>query len=434
MSSERSGDSRNLFHHSALVGSSTRRTFVKTSALAAAGLVACGRSPEVVSNIESSPPIPDFPVIVLEGSPLERGRIHGESLRAEIHRAVAVWKDALAADLESDPDEYLDEFVGATSFEGAIDRWTPGLMDEVRGLAEGAALDFKTTYAYQLADEDWWYRRNRALGVRLPTGEKCSALGVVGEDGLPTFVGQNVDLPAYYDGSQALFLIKHPDSDLQSYQFTDAGFIAACGMNNKSIGVCVNTLIQLDPSLDGLPVAFVVRGMLEQTTFDDAVSFVKTVKHASGQNYTIGSPHAVVDFECSANKVVRFTPNSGGRWVCHTNHAIVNPDQGVFKDQVMTRLPEGSMDRRLQNTTSRYESVYQRLDTPDPKTLEMIKAALSNHDDPENPVCLHLDVGIGAFTAWSVIYELTDKPRVHFTVGPPCPSEYQTLRFDEEQA
>jgi isopenicillin-N N-acyltransferase-like protein len=432
MSDNRIPQSKNTVHNIFGVGPTTRRTFVTTGALAAAGLVACGRAPEETAMIEASTPASDFPVIVLEGSPRERGLIHGETLRSEIHKAVAVWKDTLAEDLGSDPDEYLEEFVGATSFEGAIDRWTPGLMDEVRGLAEGANLDFKTVYAYQLADEDWWYRRNKNLGVRLPTGEKCSALGVVGEDGLPTFVGQNVDLPKFYNGSQALFLVKHPDSDLQSYQFTDAGFIAACGVNNRSIGLCVNTLIQLDPSLDGLPVAFVVRGVLERTSFDDAVQFVKTVKHASGQNYTVGAPGAVRSFECSANEVVRFTPHSGGSWVCHTNHAIVNQDQGVFKEQIADKMPADAVERGLKNTTSRYDAVYNRMNTPDPKTLDVLKSALMSHDDPENPVCNHVLEDVGAFTAWSVIYELTDTPKVHFTVGPPCPSEYQTLRFEEQ--
>jgi hypothetical protein len=57
-----------------------------------------------------------------------------------------------------------------------------------------------------------------------------------------------------------------------------------------------------------------------------------------------------------------------------------------------------------------------------------------SHDDPENPVCGHLPEGGGAFSAWSVIYELTDDTKVHFTVGPPCPSEYQTIRFPKEHA
>jgi len=413
-------------------GLPTRRTFVTTSALAAAGLIACGRSPEVAPQLEAPPAAPDLPVIVLEGSPRDRGRIHGESLRAEIHRAIAAWKDALAADLDGDVDGYLEKFVGDTSFDGAIDRWTPGLMDEVRGLAEAANLDFTTAYAYQLADEEWWYRRNAKLGVRLPAGEGCSALGVVGRDGLPTFVGQNLDLPTFYNGSQALFLIKQPDTDLRSYQFTDAGFIAACGLNSHGIGVCVNTLIQLDQCVDGLPVAFVVRGLLEKATFEDAVRFVTTIRHASGQNYTIGSPGSVLDFECSANKVVRFTPAGGGAWVCHTNHPMANPDQGVFEDQVLDKMPEGWAERGLNNTTARYQAVYQRLSSPDPKTLDLLKAALRSHDDPDNPVCNHVREDVGAFTAWSVIYELTDRPRVHFTVGPPCPSEYRTLGFEEE--
>src|SRR2546429_2457505 len=112
----------------------------------------------------------------------------------------------------------------------------------------------------------------------------------------------------------------------EQFVFTFAGFIAANGMNSRSIGICANPLSQLRHGREGLPVACVIRGALERTTLNDAIQFLKQVKHASGQNYILGGGDRVYDFECSAGKVVSFTPTSDTGVVYHTNHPLANDD------------------------------------------------------------------------------------------------------------
>ena len=83
------------------------------------------------------------------------------------------------------------------------------------------------------------------------------------------------------------------------------------GPSLKTIGICCNELPQLNHAADGLPVAFVHRGVLAQSTLDDAVAFIQQIKHATGQNYMIGGPQKIVTYECSANKVSQFVPPAG---------------------------------------------------------------------------------------------------------------------------
>ena len=97
--------------------------------------------------------------------------------------------------------------------------------------------------------------------------------------------------------------IKDENSLVEQMIFTVPGFIGFNGMNNYSIGICCNSLNQLRFSTNGLPVSFIVRKVLEQSNFNNAIDFVKNIQHASGQNYIIGSPGRIISLECSANKV-----------------------------------------------------------------------------------------------------------------------------------
>ncbi len=96
-----------------------------------------------------------FRTVVLSGGAREMGRMHGEELRDVIGETMGRWKEALARESGLTAETYLDRFVEETNFVPAIDRWAPHLLEEVRGIAEGADQSFRDVYAYQLIDEQW---------------------------------------------------------------------------------------------------------------------------------------------------------------------------------------------------------------------------------------------------------------------------------------
>ena len=400
-----------------------RRTFIQKSGLLAAGLTV---SPFLHTRCDRAT-ASTIPVLKLKGSARERGRMHGEALRGPIQELVGKWKFELES-VWGNPDVYIREFLGDTRFTDAIDRWTPALMDEVKGIGEGAGIDFDSIFAFQCIDEEWWYSRNRKAGMKIPSFDKCSVIGVYGQDS-PVFVAQNMDIMAYEDGYQILLHIKEENSDTESLVFSQAGLIALNGMNNHRIAECVNALLQLDQSIDGLPVAFVNRGILKQKTYEDAVHFVTSVKPASGQAYTIGGPDKAVTFECSAKRAVAFKPYPGATRLYHTNHPLVNPDQRIF-EIFLKRIGLKPSDW-YPNSGTRYNTLEKRLsDLKSPLTLQTITEALSSHDDPKNPVCRHKNEdGTGGFTFGCSIYELGPKPRLHLAPGPPCSTPFETYTF-----
>jgi len=268
------------------------------------------------------------------------------------------------------------------------------------------------------------------MDIPLPQAHHCSALGVFGQEGLPTLVAQNMDIMSYEDTYEVLLHIKHQDSSLESFVYTVAGLIALCGMNNHSLGICCNTLLQLDHRPDGLPVAHIVRGVLSQTEYSGATKFVHNIDHASGQNYTIGGPNEAASFECSANKVSRFIPYEGAKRVYHTNHPLVNDDQGTYR-KIIKKLPEDKKPKSPGNSEIRLAALEKRLKDPAVRiTVETAKSALCSHDDPENPVCNHIpEDGGGGFSFGSLVYELGDSPELNLAPGPPCSTEFKVYTF-----
>jgi hypothetical protein len=393
-----------------------RRSFLRQTAGAGIGLWVAGQSGGRAAEPNAAP----FPTVTLEGSPEERGLVHGKTLKEPIHQLVKLWKADLAERYKMDADAFIKKFLKQTEYPAAIKKWTPDLLDEVAGIAKGAGLDFDTMLVFQLIDEYWVH----GPGV---AGEHCSALGFARRGERPGYIAQNMDLEGFRSGFQAVLHIKQPKAKAEAFVLTHAGLIGLNGLNHRAIGICCNTLGQLAYCGDGLPVACVVRGVLERESEEAALAFLRAVKHASGQNYIIGGPDNVYDFECSAGKVSCFTPNGGAGVVWHTNHPLVNDDYNAGHRQALAKK---ETEKKEANTRARLQALEKRWgkDAPAPG-LELIKTTLASKDSPEFPVCRPFKNKKENCTFAATIMVLAAKPELHVAPGPPDVQPYRTLTF-----
>jgi isopenicillin-N N-acyltransferase like protein len=388
-----------------------RREFLRLSSLALAS--AGGASADTPKPAQPR----KLQVVVLEGSAHERGLVHGKTLKTQIHELIKLWKADLADRYKMTADAFIKRFVKQTDYLSAIKKWTPDLLDEIKGIAEGAGLDFDTMLVFQCMDEYW------ANGDAL-AADHCSGLGWPKRDGSTTHIAQNMDLEGFRNGYQVLLHIKHPGADLETVVVSNAGLIGWNGMNNKGIGICCNTLLQLSNCRDGLPVNCVMRGVLQQKTEEDAVKFVHQVKHASGQNYIVGGPRGVHCLECSAGKVSPFKPDEKRGLVWHTNHPLANDDYNAkYREKKTDKPPEDS-------TSARLRCLETRLNQGTPVLgMDLIKTILASHDSAEFPVCRPLQNKKDNFTFACTIMVLADKPELHVAPGPPDQTPFQIFSF-----
>lgn len=375
-------------------------------------------------EIKTSKPV-GYQSVLLSGKPYQRGLIHGESLKRPIHDLVELWKDDLQHGFEREADELIQQFLGKTNFLSSIKKWAPDLLEEIRGIAYGAGISFDTMLAFQFLDELW-------LNMDGILKEHCSSLGFNAEGSEPTYLAQNIDIEEFYDGFQILLHIKYPDSDLEAFVSSFAGMIGLNGMNNKALGICCNAEFQLNHAREGLPVAFVVRGVLRQRTEREAITFLKDIHHASGQNYVIGGPQKVYDFECSSNQVTQYKPKGHEDLVWHTNHPLANDD---YSPSYKTMLENGKGPEVPVNSVTRFQSLKRQLggELTSPR-LAKIKKVLASKDSLEHPICGSKGEGefyhsIGLFTFASTIMVLSESPEFHVSFGPPDIIPYQKFSF-----
>jgi isopenicillin-N N-acyltransferase-like protein len=371
--------------------------------------------------------------IEIEGTPRQRGRSHGEQLRAQIQAIFDYGRESLKQAGGPPLESLAAAFQAATGHLQAARKWTPDLVAELEGIAEGAGVDMGVLWAFQCQDETYWF--NTGQTGRFPrhtNPDRCSSLGVPARDGQPTLLAQNLDTPALYHGAQTLLHIRYPDSDRQAYVVTEPGLVGICGLNSSPLGVCQNTLsIKLNYDPDGLPAMLVARALIDQPDLDSARRFLHTIPHASGINYMLADMHTVEDYECSANMVQRMLPANPGERLAHTNHPLASTDLlDLAKLSAETRQLHHLSNEHSAQRMACLERIF--FGASGPVSVERIKQVLSSHEPPEFPICRHLPPGIDpmrGMTNNSLIMALTRPAELHLTSGPPCMSDYKIFRF-----
>lgn len=367
------------------------------------------------------------------GDARTRGRIHGEALRAVIGETVARWQDDLERFLGLPYAAYQERLLRETGFREAVARWTPELLDEIAGIGEGAGLDAGLAFAWQLMDEHWWYK-NRLKNERVDIAEHCSSFAAAAGPHGPALVGQTLDIPVLKDGAQTVLLQEDPDRGWAALIPAQAGMVASNGVNRAGLGVCVNSLAQLAYSASGLPVACVIRGVLERKTVAEASAFLSDIEHATGQNYVLASAQGVANWECALREA-RATagPSQGhhGRYVLHTNHPFAHRSFGPGYENWTPAPPAApaSGKRPDDGFTGSSEERFAYLEAAFAAKDEAWNAERAMALLRRPPVCRIPGDGRTAFTAMAVVIELSEPPRLHATSGPPAQRAYQTYTF-----
>jgi len=374
-----------------------------------------------------------MPVLELSGSPKERGQFYGDVFKFEIGETIKLWLNDLGnygrdGDISSNKNikRYLESFFSETSYLSSIQQWAPNLLEEINGIAEAVEQPREYILGLSLIDEEWIFGLHHRLNK--PT-EKCTGFGLpvhAGQAGRAGFAGQNMDIGSWVDGKQVLLRLAESSASPEALVFSIAGCIGLNGLNASGIGVTCNTLSQLQHAVDGLPVIFIIRKLLEKTSVDEAEIFLRTIKHASGQNYIVSSANEVRCFECSAYGVNAYVSDNEYGRVFHTNHPLT-------KSQTCNNQFEVSDSS---SSTERLKSINNRLGAKEDISLADIKAALAAHDNPIYPVSrdFNPDKSSIGFTAGASIYEFGDSPKLHIASGPPCKTRFEVFNFSNSDA
>ena len=344
-----------------------------------------------------------IPELTLSGPPRERGRQHGEQLRAMIASAIGAWFEHLAP--RTDPHAFVVEMSERTGLRAAGEAHVPEFLAEVAGIAEGAGQDFETMFAWQLIDECWWYLDDLEAGA-FDGRERCSALAINHQD--QGIVAQTQDLDRHCDGTQVM--LRYLDqSGLEILVPSLAGLLALNGVNSAGVAAGITTLSQLQHSRSGVSSGLLVPALLRCETVDEALALLGRFPVASGNSFVIGSRDRSVAVEVSSTALAL---SADGNRALHTNHALVQPPSHPYQrfDHSVARLRQ--LDEHVR---------------PD-STLEDLAAMYA-----AGPVC-QSRAGHGyQMSVGTMIFELGDEQVCHYAPGPLDTDELVAYRMQVHQ-
>ena len=351
-----------------------------------------------------------FPLIKVSGEPFERGRQYGEQTANLIQFNLEGYWRLFKHDTGLDRATVLYQ---ARQYAEPIKGYAPHLLNEMRGIAEGAGVSLEEILALNCRTEIL------SLGA-IPLHQECTALFVAPEttgDG-HTIVAQNWDWSDVLRGGTVLLRIEQPGQPTV-LTLTEAGMVGKIGLNSAGVGVCTNFL-RHDHRRVGVPFHVLLREALNAPRLGLAVAAIYRDVRADSGNYLLAHADGeAVCLEATPSDVDFFHPEDG--LLAHTNH-FLSPrlqvgDRGILESD---------------NTLVRYGRAIRLLRAQAGQvTVETLKSILRDHFNHPKAICRHPDPGQPEIersaTLASMIVDLT-AGEMHVTVGEPCQAEYYTIK------
>jgi isopenicillin-N N-acyltransferase-like protein len=357
-----------------------------------------------------------YPHVRVSGTARERGRQHGEHARDRVRRSVDLYRAVFDHYAGWDWDQVVAH---ARAYRPAIAAAQPACLEEIAGIAEGAALDAADILAINVRTEIMF-----AAVARKAAGE-CTSVAVLprGTAGGHTLLAQNWDWkPACTETTIVLEAV--PDTGPRYVTVVEAGLLAKTGMNAHGIGVCANSLVSdLDRGEHGLPYHVILRAILEARTLPEALDAVQRHPRASSANYLVASRDGMaVDIETAPGDHA----NVWLGWpdpdhVAHTNHYLWATGR---KDVMRWHSPDSPF--RLRRATDLLDEARGRAHAA------QLQALLRDHVNAPAGICTHPDPSLPELeqdaTVASVVYDL-DTATMWLADGQPCEQEFRRIDY-----
>jgi isopenicillin-N N-acyltransferase like protein len=361
-----------------------------------------------------------YPRVEVEGGPRERGRMYGEAARERVRRSVEAYGDVFAHCAGWDWRRVREE---AAAYRAPVEAFEPRYAEELRGLAEGAAVDELDVLAINVRTEIMFAATARE---RLPA--ECTSFAAVPSrtaDGT-LLIGQNWDwLPHAADTTVVLEARQDDGPDYVSV--VEAGLLAKAGMNSSGIAVATNALVSAaDLGRPGVPYHVLLRALMDAESLADALAALGRSERSSSANYLLAHADGVAaDVEAAPGDYSRlFVGYPSDGVILHTNH-FVNPGFDG-RDVGLVSMPDSAF--RLMRARQLVA------DRPGPLDRAFFEALLADHATYPLGVCCHPDPRHGPVEQSATLASLIMEPasrRIWVAAGNPCTAPFEPLELGD---
>ncbi|MEV0780329.1 C45 family peptidase [Streptomyces sp. NPDC050428] len=373
-----------------------------------------------------------LPVIEISGSPRERGRQYGEAVRPQLHAALGYYTEAFGQSAGLTWDRVTAR---AERWLDPVEAYDPDLVEEMRGIADGAGVSLLDVLALNARGEVIYDRSFASMsenGAPLTDEEdpadgctSFAAYGAASGDG-HVYAGQNWDWRAGVGDTVVMLRIVQPPKPTLIMQ-VEAGQVGRQGANSAGIALNANGLGGRFDDTVGLLQTVVRRAVLDQPTITDALDVLcRTRAHIASNALLTCREGFAIDLETTPAGHGWLYPTDG--LLVHGNHyqagvpAALAAGYRPMSSDSLVRVPRAEEGlRRLRGSTGPDES------------RELIKQAMSDHLGLPESLCTHPDPRQPPLRHWTTLVsscvDLTSGD-YHATAGTPCDRDYQHLPWN----
>lgn len=361
-------------------------------------------------NPDAGSPERAYPLYRASGSHRGVGRQHGEQAARQIRAHL----DYLQESTGLARDEFRDRALG---FLPLFELHCPHLIEEIRGVGEGAGIKFHEALAVNIRS---------SLG--LAASEGCTSFVVSGGGTASgeTLIGQNSDtLPNVMDFGYVLHL--QPDDKPEALIWTFGGMIGYHGLNSAGVAQFANDLGDGGPPPRfALPHYPLKRMMLERSSMAEIADLFENTPLSVNGNYVVcDGDGEILDVEATTDGP-EFIEDDGAGFLAHANH-FCSPGYATGENHLRSVADSFPRQRRAEALLrERYGSL----------TVTDLQQILQDDDNHPAAICRHprsANPEDGFELAGQTVAALIAEPahgRLHVTCGPPCENPFVTYTMD----
>jgi isopenicillin-N N-acyltransferase-like protein len=291
----------------------------------------------------------------------------------------------------------------AMTFLPSLEAFAPHLVEEVRGIADGARLSFAEVLLVNVRAEVMGLTSADALCTAFAVGRSAAADRSI-------LSGQNLD---QHPINRDLMIMLHvePDEGPAMLMCTFAGLVGYPGINSNGVSFFQNALSTRTWRANAMPHYFLKRALLEQPDAPSCIALAKRAQVCSSANYVVTDRRGTLcDLEMTPDGMA--TLEADQDIIVHANH-FKSPSLAA-EEALLPALPDSA--RRA----PRMEALLS--DRRGGITVADLKAVLADHEDSPTGICRHQP---HVETIASLVAE-PDHGRIHVAAGHPCIADFVT--------
>jgi isopenicillin-N N-acyltransferase-like protein len=290
------------------------------------------------------------------------------------------------------------------------EKYAPEIVDEMRGMAAGAKLDFQDIFFLNITYE-----------ISVPSVIGCTSFAAAGKatGNGEVITGQNFDFLSMWEEIIVLLKMK-PTHGPEILAIAPVGSPGLIGLNSAGISLNLNLLRNKDSLAPngGVPSHIILRKVLTRENIGEAVGVIASAEMRSAKNYLLASDEGdVVDVEVTMNDIDVHYPERG--ILTHAN--CFKTDRFKSADLAPINSPDSYI---------RGQRLYQLMDNQHGEmSVDVMKQLLQDHNNHPNSICRHPDprAPLPIERMMKTLVSLISCPKerkAYIALGNPCENDY----------